>query len=86
MTPASLPARHPDTEIGGIILEMMAEHQDRCIIRLSGGGYGEMCSEVITTPEAAICIVCPAELDPERCCATCGLCWTSRRTISFLRH
>lgn len=79
-------ARQPDDPIGRAVLGLMEDFEGRCIIRVSGGGLPELCSEVVDKGAAAIGIVCPAEKDADRCCATCGLCWTSTRTITFLRH
>lgn len=79
-------ARKPGDPIGRAVLEMMRDFEDQCLIRVSGGGFDELCSEVVDDEAKAKGIVCPAEKDAERCCATCGLCWTSTRTISFLRH
>ena len=31
-------------------------------------------------------IVCPAQTGRTECCATCALCWATRRNIAFLRH
>lgn len=79
-------ARVPDTEIGGVIAAMNTEHADRCVIRFSGFEGEARGAEVVDVADEASGIVCPGELDPERCCATCGLCWSSTKTISFLRH
>lgn len=80
-------ARLPDTEIGREIMAMRLDFPERCMIRLSGGeGNDPMRSEVINRAEQATGTLCPAQSDPDRSCATCGLCWTSDRTISFVRH
>lgn len=79
-------ARQPADPIGRAALEMMRDNLDRCIIRVSGGGLPELCAEVVTSADQASGIICPAQLDQNRSCATCGLCWTSERTITFLRH
>jgi hypothetical protein len=79
-------ARRPDDPIGAELLYLTRDEPRRFKMRFSGGGYETHCSEVVDRPEEAKGIVCPAELDENRCCATCGLCWTSDKTISFLRH
>lgn len=79
-------ARQPSDPIGRAVLLMMQDNLERCSMRVSAGGLPELCSEVVDRAEQATGIVCPAELDPDRSCATCGLCWTSERTITFLRH
>lgn len=43
-------------------------------------------SEVVDTADQATGILCPAESDPDRCCATCVLCFQTTRTITFVRH
>lgn len=65
-------------------------YPDRWMIRFSGAAADlqEMGSEVIDMPgqEADGSIVCPQQLSKTLACATCGLCWQSRRSIAFLRH
>lgn len=79
-------ARQPSDPIGRAVLMMMQDFQDQCLIRVSAGGKDELCSEVVDNEAEARGIVCPAEKDAARCCATCGLCWSTARTITFLRH
>jgi hypothetical protein len=79
-------ARMPPDPIGVAIAEMMAANYERCRIRFSGLRSEEDGSIVINSEEEKIGIICPAEQDPDRCCATCALCWNSNKTISFLRH
>lgn len=79
-------ARDASTDIGKMLSQMAAEQWDRFAVRLSGGGQAERCSEVVDKAEDATGLSCPAESDPDRCCATCGLCWATTRTISFVRH
>ena len=79
-------ARLPGTEIGDAIVAMMERHDARAMLRFSGGGKPLLCSEVVDSLSDAIGIPCPAQHDPDRCCATCALCASSDRTISFLRH
>lgn len=79
-------ARLPDERIGALLLLTRLEHRDRFCMRWSGRSYETDCSEVVGAGETGVGIPCPAESDPERCCATCGLCWQTDRTITFLRH
>jgi hypothetical protein len=79
-------ARLPGTDIGDAVVEMMQRHDARAMLRFSGGGKPLLCSEVVDSMDGAIGLPCPAQHDSERCCATCVLCATSDRTISFLRH
>lgn len=79
-------ARLPTDPIGVAVLEMMKEFDDRAMIRISGGGHPQLCSEVVDREEDANFIVCPAEKIIDHDCARCGLCWTSDHSITFLRH
>lgn len=80
-------ARLPrEGDIGMAVAQLAADFPDRVAMRFSGGGYDTDCAEVVDKPEDATGIRCPAETDPDRCCATCGLCMQTNRTISFVRH
>jgi hypothetical protein len=79
-------ARQPADPIGYAVLELMRDEGDRFCMRVSGGGYETHCAEVVSRPEDRTGIACPAETDPNRCCATCALCMQTDRTISFVRH
>lgn len=79
-------ARQPSDPIGRAVLELMRDFYDRVALRISGGGQDTDCSEVVDKAEDATGIRCPAETDANRCCATCGLCMQTNRTISFVRH
>lgn len=75
-----------DSAIGAEILRMTGRPDGRCWIRFSGMRIGPLGSVVIDTPDESRGVVCPAQTDATDCCATCGLCWASPRTIEFLRH
>lgn len=79
-------ARLPSDPIGAAVLELMRDFYDRVAMRISGGGYDTDCAEVVDKPEEATGIRCPAETDASRCCANCGLCMQTNRTITFVRH
>lgn len=80
-------ARRPPDPIGNALVLLAADEQDRFVMRFSGAGYETHSSEVVETAESPMMgIRCPAELKSSRCCATCGLCWTSTRTITFVAH
>jgi hypothetical protein len=79
-------ARMPPDPIGVAVAELARDFYDRFRIRFSGLRYEDDGAIVVDRREDAIGILCPAEADPDRCCATCALCWQSNRTISFLRH
>lgn len=79
-------ARAPSEPIGGDLVVLVSDEPDRFVIRFSGAGYDTHCAEVVDHPAHAKGIPCPAQTDENRCCATCGLCWQSDRTISFVKH
>lgn len=79
-------ARLPPDPIGNALVLLTRDYYDRFRMRFSGAGHGTDCSEIITRREDARGIVCPAQLRHDICCATCALCLTSNRTISFLEH
>lgn len=79
-------ARQPSTAIGRLIAGMIRRDGDRFAMRFSGLQADHHASEVVDRAEDATGLRCPAETDPDRCCASCGLCWQTDRTISFVRH
>lgn len=79
-------ARRPPDPIGIAVVELARDFYDRFRMRFSGLGMAEDGAVVVDRREDAIGVLCPAESDPARCCATCALCWATNRTISFLRH
>lgn len=79
-------ARRAPDPIGIALMQLVGEQLDRFMVRFSGGSVGAMCSEVVDTPDQATGIVCPAESDPDRCCANCALCFNSIHNITFIRH
>jgi hypothetical protein len=77
-------ARLPGTEIGDALLALTRQW-DRFAIRFSGFDGPELGSQLM--PDAhPRAIPCPAQTDATDCCATCGLCWQSRRSIAFTKH
>lgn len=79
-------ARRAPDPIGIALMQLVGEQLDRFMIRFSGGSVGAMCAEVVDTPDQASGIICPAESDPDRCCANCALCFNSIHNITFIRH
>lgn len=79
-------ARQAGDPIGRAVIELIRDEPDRFKVRISGAGYETHCSEVVASADAATGVLCPAQSDAERSCATCALCWQSDRTISFVRH
>lgn len=80
-------ARMPPADpIGIAVAWIVADNPQRFIIRFSGADLENYASEVIDRGETPKGILCPAESDAARCCATCGLCMQTTRTITFIRH
>lgn len=80
-------ARYAPDPIGIALMQLVATQIDRFVIRFSGRIHlGGMASEVVDMPDQAVGVLCPAESDPDRCCANCALCFNSHHTITFLRH
>lgn len=80
-------ARYAPDPIGVALMTLVGTHLDRFAIRFSGKmALGAMASEVIDTAGQASGVLCPAESDPDRCCANCALCFNSIHNISFIRH
>jgi len=79
-------ARCPEGDpIGRALLALASLAWDRFALRFSGAEGPVMASRISDDgdPEA---IACPAQSGATDCCATCGLCWQSNRSIAFRRH
>ncbi len=80
-------AHPPRSDVGRRINVAHAEHPDRWRIRFSGMPHEDMAARVVeageTDPDA---ILCPAQTGATDCCATCALCWQSKRSIAFRPH
>jgi hypothetical protein len=76
-TPASDIGRHITTIIG-----------ERAMIRFSNGNLPDMSTVSIKdrSDRPANAFVCPEQTEQTACCATCGLCWTTRKNVAFLEH
>lgn len=83
-------AWQPDTPIGAAIAKLRYDRWDRFAIRTSEGPRGQpratVLDRVATGPTHDSGIVCPAQTGRTECCATCGLCWATKKDIVFLRH
>ena len=79
-------ARIPPDPIGVALVRLTADFYDRFRMRFSGADKETDCSEVVERPEDVRWTRCPAETDPDRSCASCGLCMQSNINISFVRH
>ena len=78
-------AHDPESEIGAPLLRLAQSRWERFSIRFSGRDGPELGSQL--QPDAhPQAIPCPAQTGGTDCCATCALCWHSRRSISFAKH
>lgn len=56
-------------------------------VRTSDGEVGSYRTiSIDDASEAGDAIVCPVQTDKAECCGTCTLCWSTDKTIAFLRH
>jgi hypothetical protein len=79
-------ARDPAiSEIGARLLHMATTQWDRFAMRFSGLD-GPMFGSQLMPDAHPAAIQCPAQTGATECCATCALCWNSRRSIAFARH
>lgn len=77
----------PDSPIGAQLVHAKALYGERFAIRWSNGGGDEDCTVPIRSVDEAVnSIVCPEQTGATAACATCGLCWGTRRNIAFLEH
>jgi hypothetical protein len=80
-------ARLPDEgEIGKALHALATDNWDRFAVRFSGAEGPVLASRLDDGDEKAGAITCPAQLGLTDCCATCALCWQSRRSILFRKH
>lgn len=81
-------AHAPDSPIGRAVALVMVDHGwPRFAMRFSGAPHRVQAARVIgpgeSDPDA---ILCPAQTGATDCCATCGLCWQTDRSIAFRSH
>lgn len=74
------------TPIGHAIASLRNSQWERFSVRTSGAKAGARTIVVTTPSKAGEAIVCPAQTDDTTSCATCALCWHTRKTIAFLEH
>ena len=88
-------AREKDNAAHGLAFHLAClaiQYRSRWAIRYSDGDPAMWAPQfrTVTIDKAEDCpasaIVCPAQTDRTACCGTCGLCWSSTKTIAFLKH
>ena len=74
--------------IGGEVDRLNFRFPDRCLIRLSNGGWPDKSTVSIKTEAdcPANAFVCPEQTGKTRCCATCAACWSTTKNVAFLVH
>jgi hypothetical protein len=80
-------ARGLESPIGKLIYTAALVRWDRFAIRFSGEDWRELGAPTIQVGEEhPVAITCPAQLDKTACCSTCGICWSTRRSVAFQQH
>lgn len=79
-----------DSAVGQAIMGINREFSDRCRIRFSGTESDDGFGAVVIESEAdSRHVVCPWETErakKPKDCGSCGLCWSMRPTVEFVRH
>lgn len=80
-------ARQGD-DIAAALDELISARWARFAIRSSGAVIEKIPAAVVldAKEDATHEIVCPVQTEKTACCATCALCWSTPKTIAFLRH
>lgn len=80
-------ARQGD-EIATALSVLISVRWDRFAIRSSGAVLKNIPASVVIDTKEQVNheILCPVQSDKTACCATCALCWSTPKTIAFLRH
>lgn len=77
----------PGSPIGRAIAAVKSEYGRRFSIRWSNGEGDEDCAlPVRAVDEPVNAIVCPEQTGATAACATCGLCWGTKRNVAFVEH
>ena len=71
-------------EIGKELAKLRVKFAGRFQIRLSGGGDIEYSANPINDGFAGF--TCPEQTNRVDSCASCGLCWTTKKSVNFITH
>lgn len=74
------------TPIGAAISVIRHHHWDRFAVRTSDAQRGPRTSVIKDAVQAKGRIICPAQTGRTANCASCGLCWQTKKPIAFLAH
>ena len=80
--------RQLDTRIGNAIRILNLRFGERCVIRHSWNKDSNGLAELYAAEESfeGDSFTCPEQTGKVKNCASCGLCWTSTKTVKFLSH
>lgn len=81
-------AREPDSDIGWAVRSLASDFRERAMIRFSNAPWPIMATVPITdeNQRPASAFVCPEQTGRTRACATCALCWSTRKNVAFIAH
>lgn len=70
------------------LIDLVGKKWHRFAIRFSNAPIDELATVSIEHPfqKPDDAIICPQQLGKTNCCATCALCWQSRKRIAFIQH
>lgn len=86
-------ARLPVTDIGGAIYRLASQQWERFAIRWSmpASSFDATMQRraLVVKPNEELpsgAFACPAQSKHEKCCANCGACWQSNKSVAFREH
>ena len=80
-------AREEDSYIGKAIMFLNMRFGERCVIRSSRNQEANnFWSYAAEESFEGASFVCPEQTEKVKNCASCGLCWTTKKTVKFLSH
>lgn len=81
-------ARNNEDPIGQAVIRLRTEQWERFAVRSSNGARHNMATVSIKdrSERPANAFICPEQTEQTACCATCGLCWSTRKNVAFLEH
>ena len=76
------------TAIGDAIWLMNVRYSERCVIRYSSSQDTDSMGEWFAAEESfeGSYFNCPEQTGKVKDCASCGLCWTTQKTVRFATH
>lgn len=80
-------ARELEDPIGKRLYTLATAQFDRFALRFSGQDWKQLGAPTVAKGEKhAVAITCPAQTSKTECCATCTLCWSTKRSVAFEQH